>query len=84
MFAVVAEFPLGTYQGHVGGGVVDDLVSPARLHAALLNAAASGPRAVVDDEFLAPCEEDLAALAWLEEHPPDGLALPDRVVNGET
>ena len=80
-FAIIAELPLGVYYGGVGDGEVDVLPSPARLHAALLCAAAQGPRALPRGELLAPCEEDAAALRWLEEHPPDGLRLPTHTVN---
>lgn len=80
-FAIIAELPLGVYHGGVGDGEVDVLPSPARLHAALLCAAAQGPRALSDGELLAPCEEDAAALRWLEQHPPDGVRLPMRTVN---
>ncbi len=80
-FAIVAELPLGVYYGGVGDGEVDALPSPARLHAALLCAAAQGPRALPDGELLAPCEEDTEALRWLEQHPPDGVRLPTHTVN---
>src|SRR5512135_1430004 len=75
-FAVVAELPLGAYRAHGPERELDPLPAPARLHAALLCAAAQGPRAVADGALLQPCPEDAAALAWLEEHPPDGVALP--------
>ncbi|MGH3835008.1 MAG: type I-G CRISPR-associated protein Csb2, partial [Pseudonocardiaceae bacterium] len=80
-FAIIAELPLGVYYGGVGDGEVDVLPSPARLHAALLCAAAQGPRACPDGELLAPCEDDAAALRWLERHPPDGVRLPTHTVN---
>ena len=75
-FAIVAEIPLGIYRGHVASGDVDMFPSVARLHAALLSAAASGSRAELADDFLMPCSADLAALQWLESHPCDGVALP--------
>jgi CRISPR-associated protein Csb2 len=80
-FAIIAELPLGVYYGGVGDGEVDLQPSPARLHAALLCAAAQGPRACPDGDLLAPCEEDAAALRWLEQHPPDGVRLPAHTVN---
>lgn len=80
-FAIIAELPLGVYYGGVGDGEVDVLPSPARLHAALLCAAAQGPRARPDGELLAPCEEDATALRWFEQHPPDGVRLPTHTVN---
>ncbi len=75
-FAIVAEFPLGTYRGHRPDGALDEVPAPARLHAALLSAAASGVRAVERDGALHPAPADQAALEWLEAHPPDGLLLP--------
>ncbi len=77
-FAVLAELPLGAYRGLTADGTLDPVPAPARLHAALLCAAAAGPRAVADGEVLRPSEEDAAALAWLEQHPPDGVCLPRR------
>lgn len=77
-FAVLAELPLGVYRGLTPDGGLDPLPAPARLHAALLCAAAQGPRAVPDGDLLAPCDADVAALRWLEEHPPDGVVLPTR------
>jgi len=82
-FALVAEFPLGTYRAHVGDGDLDLLPSIARLHAALLCAAAAGPSARPEPkgEGLAPDPAAQAALEWLEAHPPDGICLPDRLPN---
>ncbi|TDB97083.1 type I-U CRISPR-associated protein Cas5/Cas6 [Nonomuraea longispora] len=80
-YAIIAEPPLGTYRGHTGDGEVDTVPSPARLAAALLCAAAQGPRAVQDGGVLRPCEVDLAALRWLEAHPPDGIRVPELHVN---
>jgi CRISPR-associated protein Csb2 len=81
-FAIVAEPLLGVYKGHVGSGQLDPLPSPARLHAALLCAAAQGVRAVADGDGLQPCEADRDALRWLEAHPPDGIAVPETLYNG--
>jgi CRISPR-associated protein Csb2 len=80
-FAIIAEFPLGTYRGHRPDGSLDDLPSPARLHAALLNAAAQGPRADDVDGSLTPNESDRAALAWAETNPPDALHVPASLRN---
>ncbi|MET8757590.1 type I-U CRISPR-associated protein Csb2 [Lentzea sp. NPDC004782] len=80
-FAIIADLPLGVYRGHVGEGDLDVVVSPARLHAALVCAAAAGPRAVQEGGRLLPCAQDDAALRWLELHPPDGIRLPRRWVN---
>ncbi|WP_213455091.1 type I-G CRISPR-associated protein Csb2 [Rhizomonospora bruguierae] len=81
-FAIVAEPLLGVYKGHVGDGQPDPLPSPARLHAALLCAAAQGVRAVADGDGLQPCEADRDALRWLEVHPPDGITVPETLHNG--
>jgi CRISPR-associated protein Csb2 len=81
-FAIVAEPLLSVYKGHVGSGQLDPLPSPARLHAALLCAAAQGVRAVADGEGLRPCDADREALHWLEANPPDGLAVPETLRNG--
>jgi CRISPR-associated protein Csb2 len=75
-FAIIAEFPLGTYRGHVGDGDLDEFPSVARLHAALLCAAATGPMACLTDNGLGPSEPAMTALQWLESNPPDALFLP--------
>lgn len=75
-FAVIAELPLGAYRARTPGGQLDPVPSPVRLHAALLCAAATGPRASGDGTALTPNDNDLETLRWLEEHPPDGVALP--------
>lgn len=81
-FAIVAEPVLGVYKGHVGSGQLDPLPSPARLHAALVCAAAQGVRAVADGDGLQPCDADREALRWLETNPPDGVAVPETLQNG--
>lgn len=80
-FAVIADFPLGTYRAGVGEGQPDPWPSPARLHAALLSAAALGLYAVARDGELHPNDDAVAALEWLESNPPDGLALPTSSAN---
>ena len=77
-FAVIADLPLGAYRARTPGGQLDPMPSPTRLHAALLCAAATGPRARLDGTALHANEADLRALSWLEQHPPDGVALPRR------
>jgi CRISPR-associated protein Csb2 len=77
--AIAGEFITGVYLGHVGAGQADPLPSAARLHSALMAAAASGTRAEAGpDSRLRPNAADAEALHWLEEHPPDGLVLPAR------
>lgn len=80
-FAIVAEFPLGTYRGHRQDGSVDPLPSPARLHAALLAAAGQGVRAEAAGGELTPSRVDRAAVAWLESHAPDGITRPHTITN---
>ena len=80
-FAIVAEFPLGTYRGHRPDESLDPLPSPARLHAALLSAAGQGVRADVTGAGLQPNTADRTALAWLETHAPDAISNPPSVSN---
>ncbi len=75
-FAVLADLPLGAYTGRDAGGGVDLVPAPARLHAALVAAAAQGPRAVIDEGRLNPSPADRVALRWLEANPPDGVVIP--------
>lgn len=85
MLGIVARFPLGTYTGHRADGSPDPFPDPARLHAALMNAACQGSTAILDRGKLCPSSEALAALRWLEANPPTGLRIPDTVpVNTET
>lgn len=83
-FVITAELPLGTYRGAGPDGRSEPMPSVARLHAALLCAAGFGPRAVLRENELTPCVEDEHALRWLEEHPPDGVAIPQLTVNRGT
>jgi CRISPR-associated protein Csb2 len=81
-FAIVADLPLGIYHGAGQDGQPEPMPSVARLHAALLCAAGIGPRAVsAADDALDVCEEDQAALRWLEEHPPDSVHIPALAIN---
>lgn len=79
MLGISARFLLGTYTGHRADGTVDPFPDPARLHAALTNAACQGSTAVLDGERLRPSTEALSALRWLEANPPTGLHLPEAV-----
>jgi len=78
-FALIAELPLGAYRARTPGGRLDPVPSPTRLHAALLCAAAAGPRADLQSGELQPSDPDLAALEWVEQHPPDGVHVPRTV-----
>lgn len=83
-FSITAEFLLGTYRGHRPDERPDEIPSVARLHAALISAAGSGPRAVSGEDGLIPNDVDLAALRWLEENPPDTVCLPRTRFNDST
>ncbi|SFU16287.1 type I-U CRISPR-associated protein Csb2 [Arthrobacter sp. ov118] len=76
-FAIVAEYPLGIYRGSVSEGEADPWPSPARLHAALLSAAALGTNAQEQAGRLHPCDADIEALEWIEANAPGGLVLPN-------
>lgn len=75
-FAIRADFPLGGYRGNLQPGVPEPMPSVARLHAALLAAAAGGTAAVGEDGVLVPAPGNRRALEWLEENPPDAIAVP--------
>ncbi len=81
-FAIVADLPLGIYHGAGRDGQPEPVPSVARLHAALLCAAGFGPRAVsTGPDSLDVREEDQAALRWLEDNPPDSVAIPALQIN---
>lgn len=81
-FAIVADLPLGTFHGAGQDGQPEPVPSVARLHAALLCAAGFGPRAVsTGPDSLDVREEDQAALCWLEDNPPDSVAIPALQIN---
>lgn len=81
-FAIVADWPLGTYRGAGPDGTPERIPSVARLHSALLCAAGFGPRAVsVGPDSLDLADADAVALRWLEENPPDSVRLPALQVN---
>jgi len=73
---IEATFLLGTYTGHRADGSPDPMPDPARLHAALLNAASQGSTALDDGAGLRPSGAAVAALAWLENNPPTGIRQP--------
>jgi CRISPR-associated protein Csb2 len=73
---IEATFLLGTFTGHRSDGSPDPCPGLARLHAALLNAAGQGTAAVTVDAGLQPSPEAVAALEWMENHPPTGIRLP--------
>lgn len=80
-FSISADLPLGVYRGHGSDGRPERLPSVARLHSALLCAAGFGPRARQDESGLSPDTADEAALRWLEDNPPDTVAIPALQVN---
>lgn len=73
---IEATFLLGTYTGHRADGSPDQLPDPARLHAALVNAAGQGVTAVVGETGSHPSQAAAAALDWLENNPPTGIRVP--------
>ncbi|BBX73999.1 type I-U CRISPR-associated protein Cas5/Cas6 [Mycobacterium shinjukuense] len=73
---IEATFLLGTFTGHRPDGSPDQLPDPARLHAALLNAAGQGSTAVHDKSGLHASAKAIAALEWLDANPPTGIRLP--------
>ncbi|MQY24422.1 type I-G CRISPR-associated protein Csb2 [Nocardia macrotermitis] len=76
LFGINARFPLGVYTGHRFDGTPDPFPDPARLHAALVNAAGQGSTAVLEGNELRPSDAAMAALRWLESNPPTGIRLP--------
>lgn len=68
-----ARFPLGVYIGHRSDKKQDLAPSPGRLHSALLHSAAQGSLGNNGE----PTAESIAALEWLENHPPTGLLQPE-------
>lgn len=73
---IEATFLLGTYTGHRADETPEELPDPARLHAALVNAASQGSTAVVDEHGLRPSDKATTALDWLENNPPTGIRTP--------
>lgn len=80
VLAVDVRFPRGTYSG-ADLGVAEELPSPARVHEALVAAAAGGAWAEAEGPTLAACDEHRRALNWLEEHELVGLVVPPLVLN---
>jgi CRISPR-associated protein Csb2 len=74
LLKISLTFPRG-YEGDELG-TPEDLPSAARLHEALVAAAAGGPWAEVGGRELSPCPEHRRALEWLEEHEPVGMSVP--------
>lgn len=73
---ITARFPLGIFLGHRPDGARAEFPDTARLHAALTHAAGQGSTAETDGLELRPRADAIAALKWLEEHPPAELRLP--------
>ena len=76
---ITATFPLGVFQGHRADGSADPLPDTARLFSALVNAASQGTDAFAVKGKLGPSSESTAALAWLEQHPPTMIKVPNHV-----
>lgn len=74
---VRADFPLGTFLGHRDVGLVADFPDTARLHSALLHSAGKGSAATEQNGQLRPAPASVAALVWLEQHPPFGVRHPE-------
>ncbi len=74
---ITAQFPLGTYLGHVDVGKTSAFPDTSRLYSALVHAASKGSTAVVVDDDLRMSPATMEALKWLEEHPPQFLHLGD-------
>ncbi|WP_167150340.1 type I-U CRISPR-associated protein Csb2 [Actinomyces sp. ZJ308] len=74
--SITARFLLGVYHGHAADGSPDPFPSPARLLSALVSVAHTGTAAEPDGRPGPKVEE---ALTWLEEHPPNGLHVPNMV-----
>jgi len=72
---ISVTFPLGTYSG-ADNGSPEELPAPARLHEALVAAAAGGPWARPDGHVLVASDEHREALEWLEQHEPIGIVAP--------
>lgn len=72
--SITARFPLGVYHGHASDGSPDPLPSPARLLSALVSTAQTGTSALKDGRM---SDRVAMALTWMEEHPPNGLHVPD-------
>lgn len=77
---VSVRFPLGAYSG-ADLGVAEEIPSPARLHEALVAAAAGGSWSEPDGPVLVACPEHVRALEWLEEHEPIGIVVPPLAFN---
>ncbi|MDN6793809.1 MAG: type I-U CRISPR-associated protein Csb2 [Propionibacterium sp.] len=76
---VRAHFPLGVFQGHAEDGSPSRIPDTARLYSALINAAGNGTEAEFRKGQLRLSSESVAALSWLEHHPPTRIMIPDHV-----
>lgn len=75
--AITARPLLGGLQGHRGSGEQDLTPDPARLFSALVHAAGTGSSAVEQNGNLTLSSESEEALAWLENHPPTAIRIPN-------
>jgi CRISPR-associated protein Csb2 len=76
MLQIRVTFPHDYYSG-AEFGAAEDVPSFARLHEALVAAAAGGPWADVDGKVLVARDDHRAALEWLEETEPIGVVAPE-------
>ena len=74
--SITAYFPLGVYHGHAPDGSPEPIPSPARLFAALVSVAHTGTTAKPDGQAAPDIDK---VLTWLEEHPPNGLHIPNMI-----
>lgn len=77
--AIRARFPLGVFQGHQPDGAPARFPDTARMLSALVHAAGTGSTAVIAGDDLTPSPQAVAALRWLEAHPPSALRVPSGI-----
>lgn len=76
-YAIIAEFPLGFYQGKDRFGATEHYPSFNRTYSSLVGAAYARAR-LLDTDLTAGDHE---TLDWLEHHAPDAITLPKAKVN---
>lgn len=77
-FSIAATFPLGVYYGHAPDGTPEQIPHFQRVYSALVQAAACG--SLSTGVATSPLSDAaVAALRWLERHPPTAMRVPERV-----